>query len=185
MDKALEETKRNRELEYRAYVVVKGAHLVAEPTNPAIGNLFITVINTGRTPGLNGKVVSEVEFQENPPPESTVINPPDQTPSKSVFAPQIEFLKLAGSLPTDEARKIREAETQQRQAGSSESPKRASTTPRPIPSPRVYRDNRKIFVYGKVEYDDIFGKHHETKFCFVNSPGTPIWWHCQTFNDAN
>lgn len=188
MDKALLETRRNRELEYRAYVVVKSAQLISEPANPAIGNVFVTAVNTGRTPGLNGKVLTEMKFQENPPPESTVLNPPDQTPSRTIFAPQIEIVKAAGSLPTDEARKIREAEAQA--LPTDDRPKRAAipaptVTPKSTPAPFVYQGNKKIYVYGILTYDDIFGNHRWTKFCFVNTPGTSLWWHCQTFNDSN
>ena len=40
------------------------------------------------------------------------------------------------------------------------------------------------YVYGLIEYDDVFRVHHWTKFCFVQAAGTAEWRRCGTFNAA-
>ncbi|HUJ39556.1 MAG TPA: hypothetical protein VLW54_03340 [Candidatus Acidoferrales bacterium] len=40
------------------------------------------------------------------------------------------------------------------------------------------------YVYGLIEYDDVFQVHHWTKFCFVQATGAAEWRRCATFNAA-
>jgi len=41
------------------------------------------------------------------------------------------------------------------------------------------------YVYGLIEYDDVFKVHHWTKFCFVQAAGSEAWSRCSTFNGAD
>jgi hypothetical protein len=181
----LEETRLNRELEYRAFVVVKGTVFTPNPQNPAYGDLFIVCINTGRTPALNGKIlVGGIEPRESAIPEETTINQPDKPPSMNIFAPQIDRVQQIGLIGTGEADKL----VQQAATGK---PPSTNPTPAPAPTPSLVmpsvenRAGKQIYAYGIVTYDDIFGKHHWTKFCFLNTPGTADWHICPTFNGTD
>jgi hypothetical protein len=57
------EYRSTRKLENRAYVGSKEASILPDP-NPAFNDIFVTVINTGKTPGLNGSIVAQLEARE-------------------------------------------------------------------------------------------------------------------------
>jgi hypothetical protein len=85
-----------RELENRAYVASKGVVVTQEVDvegKPAAA-VFITCINTGRTPGRNGNILVAFQLRENPPPEDTIVNPPDAPASKILFSPKLIPLDL-------------------------------------------------------------------------------------------
>jgi hypothetical protein len=47
------------------------------------------------------------------------------------------------------------------------------------------RLNGKLHVWGRIEYDDIFQKHHITDFCMVQKMGTDKFDACGSNNTAN
>jgi len=50
----------------------------------------------------------------------------------------------------------------------------------------LLQDGRqKLYVYGRCEYDDVFGKKHFTEFCDVYQPETGSVLTCATHNSAN
>ncbi len=162
MNLSLDETKVSRELEYKAYVGIKDCILIKHPDNSSLADLNIKFINTGRTPGLDGKIRVKVEARETPVPEQSDISLKDDAViSKLVLFPQVEYTNKAGTLETNEAHSLL---TKQ---------------------PKVIVESRKNYVYGVIEYSDIFNKPHKTRFCYQNIPLTAEWNLCPTFNDAN
>jgi hypothetical protein len=62
----------------------------------------------------------------------------------------------------------------------------ASPTPTAQPAVAEPPSNAKFwYVYGVVTYDDVFGDHHRTKFCYRAIPGTGVWFYCPTYNEAD
>jgi hypothetical protein len=193
MQTAIDESKRTRELEYRAYVAAKGVTFTARPDNPAYGEIRVVTTNSGRTPGI-GKMKVNFDQRANPLPEDTVINEPDQVGSKIVFTPSVEYETAVGVMGNKIADLLMEAQgngstTVKPQSKSQPVPDKLSPAPA-VPSlipPNVRPANAYTgtYVYGIIEYRDIFEKQHWTKFCFFNAPGTNKWISCPTFNDSN
>jgi hypothetical protein len=42
-----------------------------------------------------------------------------------------------------------------------------------------------IYVHGIVEYDDIFGKHHWTRYCYYFDPKTEAWYPHKEYNETD
>jgi hypothetical protein len=42
-----------------------------------------------------------------------------------------------------------------------------------------------LYAYGQINYDDIFGRSHETTFCVMYSAGNTLPVQCDTYNNAN
>lgn len=173
MNDALEETKRNRDLEYRAYVGVKGIDFRKLPDNPALGEVIVTYVNSGRTPALNSKVMQAISIRETPLPEDAGFESPDTVQSVFVIAPAMEFPALVALIPTSEAGK---------QPLTEEGQNSAKPTPTPVPTPPPVESRAKIYVYGVITYEDIFKRPHRSKFCYFNTPGTRNWAICPTHN---
>jgi hypothetical protein len=49
----------------------------------------------------------------------------------------------------------------------------------------IPRKNLKLYIWGRIEYDDIFQKHHITDFCMVQKMGTDKFDACSSNNTAN
>jgi hypothetical protein len=179
MQASIEETKRNREIEYRAYVVVKGAGLISSQPNSPLGTVTITTFNSGRTPGV-GKIRAVLRILKDSPPEDYPVEI-GEPPSRIVFAPLVDINTRVSALPTEPV--------------SSPAPEHGKVKHSPVPAPPApilpadlqpaTPDRLEIYVLGYIEYTDIFSKTHWTKFCVYNVPGSDKWTFCPTFNDAN
>jgi hypothetical protein len=44
---------------------------------------------------------------------------------------------------------------------------------------------RRLYAWGRIEYDDIFGEHHRTDYCVFSQPGTLSFTGCENNNAAN
>lgn len=176
MTDSIDETRRNRELEYRAYVAMKSVKLVPRTNNPVIGDVIISIANTGRTPAKITKVQAQLKDRESPIPDNPVYDAGDGFPSIAVLAPQVDIEINVAPIATSEADKVLAASNQQ-----ADKSKSASTS---VPLPIIVT-SKKFYAYGLIEYTDIFGKPHSTKFCVVNTPGTGSWINCSNYNDAN
>jgi hypothetical protein len=185
MQSGIKETQQNRELEYRAYVGVRGVAFQPRADNPAWGNVILVSINTGRTPGLEGKIRQIVEKRDTPVPENTVINEPEHPGSKIVYFPSIEMQTNMGMITTNVADIIMASPINPNaKAKPSVIPIQPTVIPNLIP-PIMPSSTVGYYVYGIIEYRDIFNKAHQTKFCFIGAPGTNTFGWCTTFNDAN
>ncbi len=186
MEKALGETKRNRELEYRAYVGTKGIVCPVRADNPAWCDVIVISTNSGRTPGLSGKFKYAIEHRETPPPDDTILNQPDLPGSKIVFAPLTDTqttIGLIGTRMADTLVSPPSGPTMEREPKKKTPGAPAPVVPSLIP-PQSLHFSSGYYVFGVIEYNDIFGKQHWTKFCYFNTPGTSGWINCPTFNDA-
>jgi hypothetical protein len=180
MDKALTETQKNRELEYRAYISAKGALFQPRKDNPAWADIILITGNTGRTPVRDAKMKRVLEHRDAPPPEETIINEATHPGSKILYVPLIDYTTSCGAVTTRVADIL----------ANPQSTPSIQPTPMPnVPSltpPEILRFGDGWYLYGIIEYKDIFDKPHWTKFCFyLAAPGGSIFAQCPTFNDAN
>jgi hypothetical protein len=187
MQDSIAETQKTRELEYRAYVGAKGAVFVTRKDNPAWGDVVLVSVNTGRTPGREGKLRPVLEHRDAPPPDDTVINQPAHAGSKIVFTPSIDFQTSAGQIPTQ----LADILVNQAVAPVSK-PSTVQPVAKPLPAPIASLNPPKgiefgegHYLYGIIDYVDIFDKPHSTKFCFFIAPGSSTFIQCPTFNSAN
>ena len=150
-----EELRRTEQAAARAYVFVKDAAEHPKPGDPKWAAVEVTAINTGRTPAVNGQFEFVLEYRDTPVPDGTVMNQRDWSEHRTVFPPGLEIAKDVGMIET-------EAEGGAKPAGAASGD----------------------YVYGLVEYDDMFKVHHWTKFCFVHATGAGEWKRCETFNAA-
>src|SRR5260370_39127153 len=95
MEKSTKEMRNNRELEYRAYVGVKGVLFQMRADNPAWGDVSVISVNTGRTLGRDGKIRAIVERRDASPPDNTVINEPPQAGSRILYVPSLNLMHQA------------------------------------------------------------------------------------------
>ena len=181
------ETRNTRELENRAYITAKGVSL-QNVTFQNVNDVFVTVVNAGRTPGRKGNIVAQLERRQSSPPEDTVINPPEGQPATILFGPQIDVSHRAGFMdmiaPPIQVQTPPPNPSPEREARPSPSPS-PSPTPTPAPPSVNDQDQRLWYLYGVVTYEDIFGNGHKTKFCFQNQPFTRTWSFCPTYNNAD
>jgi hypothetical protein len=181
MQASIEETKRNRELEYRAYVVVKGAGVVPQPNLP-LGRIIVTTFNSGRTPGV-GKIKAVLRFLRDSPPEDSPVDIAEEQ-SRIVFGPLVDINTPVSLLPIEQPSPSPLPGTEHTKAKSSPSPASPAVA-LPADMQAAPPDRYEFYVFGYIEYTDIFHKTHWTKFCVYNIPGTDRWTYCPTFNDAN
>jgi len=187
MDKTIGETQKSRELEYRAYVGAKGATYHPRADNPAWGDVNLIVINSGRTPIREGKIRRVFEVRDAPPPETTLINEDTHPASKVVYIPQIEYSHYVGAIPTQVADILantpatQNAQPKQQGAPTSE----ASPIVPSLNPPEMPEFGKGWYVYGIIDYKDIFEQWHSTKFCFFIAPKKSSFIQCPTFNDSN
>jgi hypothetical protein len=184
------EMREARKLEYRAYASVKAVALEPNPMNPSEGMLIITFTNTGRTPGLNATHKASIDIRENDiREEEASFKPTDKPGSKIVLAPQIDINVTVTVLPTNlPPQPINEAtkNTGSQNGKGKRGQEKPITPPVQNPSPpQIVNSAKKIYVWGIIEYDDIFGEHHQTRYCFWNIPGTASWNHAATYNSFN
>lgn len=182
------ETRNTRALENRAYIVARTVRLEAV-TFPDANDVLIVCVNAGRTPGRNGNIEAVLERRQASPPEDTVINPTEGKKSRILFGPGVEvnhrvaFMNIVqppGSAPPQLSAEPTNPDKAKGSAPSS------NQSPDPTPTPAARDNDKRLwYLYGVVQYEDIFGNTHKTRFCFENVPFTPSWAYCPTFNDAD
>lgn len=188
MDKAVEETRQNRELEYRAYVGVRNVLFQPRADNPAFADIILISTNSGRTWGRKGKINPKIEKRDTPLPEDFALNEPERAGSKIVFLPSIDLQSNIGYIPTNVAEMIVNtppAPTAKAKPKVAPAPTATPVIPSlrpPETAPNAYAG---WYVYGVIEYSDIFEKPHRTKFCYFIPNGASSFLQCPTFNDAN
>lgn len=184
MDRSIGEAQKSRELEYRAYVGAKGAVFTQRADNPAWGDVNLIILNSGRTPIREGKMRRVFERRDAPPPENTLINEEINPGSKIVFIPQIEYSHRVGAIPTGLADVLVRSNVPSPQKRPIEVPAPSPILPSLTP-PEMPDFGPGWYVYGIIDYKDIFDKWHITRFCFYIAPKTASFVQCPTFNDAN
>jgi len=197
MQASIEETQKNRELEYRAYVGAKGALYVPRSDNPAYGNVILVSVNTGRTGVRELKIRKALEPRDSSPPDTTEVKDDGSgLTSKIAYLPNIEYRSYMGVIETQLADILRAQQTLAAQ-GISTAPaptpqKKSANEPMgnqgPVASlsvPPMPEFGKGYYLYGVIEYKDIFSKLHSTRFCFFIPPKSSEFLACPTFNDAN
>ena len=175
------EFRASRQIENRAYVAAAGVTFeLANPVDPSVMGLWVTCLNNGRTPGINGNILTVLERRQGSPPEDQVINQPDAPPSRIIFGSQTPIKRLAGTQPNFVPPPPTPAPVDSKGKPVASPSPVATPTPGPVDT-----DKRLFYLYGVISYDDIFGAHHRTKFCFQTAVGNGIWSYCPTFNDAD
>ncbi|MFN0108589.1 MAG: hypothetical protein ACKVZH_07010 [Blastocatellia bacterium] len=177
------ETREARRLEYRAYIAVKGVALVPRPDDPQTSDLIVRYTNTGRTPGLNGIIKTNLESRETPLSDNPSYESRDVFRSKLVLSSQIDIQTMIASQTVDNTSNLAASFGKQGSPVNSSLP--TKQIPPDVPPVKVIVQTKKYYVYGLIEYEDIFGQAHWTKFCYVNTPGTKDWINCAGYNDAN
>ena len=170
-----------RKLEYRAYVAVKGVALVTRPQEPNTSDLIVKYVNTGRTPGLKATIQANLEARETPISDEVSYNSNDVFRSKMVLFPQTDVQTILGS-QTDAPPIPIPTQTTIPSVTNSHSQKQITPDTPPV---KVIVQTKKYYAYGIIEYEDVFGHKHWTKFCYLNTPGTREWLNCANYNDAN
>jgi hypothetical protein len=190
MDASLKEIRINREMEYRAYVGAKGAVFQPIPGNPAYATVTLVSINTGRTPVRSGTTIKrKLELRNEPPPDDTVLTEAGPH-SKIAYLPNIEYTTYIGALQTGVADILKAQQTLAAQGAPVPQPA-AKSSPSPqgvapsLTPPEPYSFGTGYYLYGIIDYKDIFDRPHWTKFCFYIAPRTSAFALCPTFNDSN
>jgi hypothetical protein len=133
-----QEAIRTREIENRAYFGIKNAFLKIPPASGREINPTVEFVNAGRTPALNIKIDIGIGLLPRTVPEKLPENV-NHLPGRSVVLPGENL---------------------------------AQTILPPSLSDQDFSMRIKsgflVYLWGTIEYDDFFGKHHTTEFCFFN-----------------
>jgi hypothetical protein len=134
---AVEVSTRSLQMEQRPIVVVSFINLKDDVKAGEKTSATVAIVNTGRTPAVKAQIVHHIGFAlgQEPPPVSGP-EPPEE-PSVAVLAPNVVF-------PNDVM--TEHAITDQEFNGLTIA---------------KYR----VFVWGQITYDDLFGNHYRTEFC--------------------
>jgi hypothetical protein len=146
----------------RAWVGVESAILKSPVSSKENPDITINLINAGKTPALNlhviaSSAVTNVEITDTP----TYLANEARLPSTGVMMPGVKVSqRLHG---TGEQNKPTETEWQE-----------------------AFNKGAKLKVWGVIEYEDIFGQPHRTRFCFINQEIDSLTFDaCTHHNDAN
>lgn len=137
----------------RAWITVKGvSHQEIKAGQKLISS--IEFINSGNSPALNLTIHNNCAIRKIPPPTPMELIPFKGEPSSAVLGPQIisQSIITGDILMTEEL--INGIET----------------------------GDLHIYVWGIVKYDDIFGQHRQTGYCFKNKLGTTRFDACPENN---
>jgi hypothetical protein len=120
--------------------------------------LKAVVTNTGRTPALSVRTMTTTDTLPPGKPFKPIFeDQPDQSKSLSVIMPNMRVVVSKTS-----AIEVTQAHIDILKSGG-----------------------LRLFFYGKIDYDDIFGKPHTTTFCFLLKPSLKGAISCDTYNEAN
>jgi len=141
----------------RAWFVVKGVNYEEVKVGQGV-KILISVINSGNTPVLNGTIHSNMGFREKPVPVPMPFNvPTDAELSTIVVGPKSEMNHIiqAPVALTEEVVSL-------------------------FDQKRI-----RLYAWGVIKYDDVFGRPHKTEFCVVSRVGTRQMDACQNNNTAD
>jgi amino acid transporter len=152
----------------RAWLVVKAVQLknTLNSRQPPIAQ--ITFLNSGKTPAIKAKfwyvlIANETEWRYSNQPKSPGTlqrGGADHTESNAVIPPNVEYSAETG---WERDQTITDSEM------------------------RYIIDNKlRFYVSGIIKYEDVFGRPHETEFCFVNtSPDSVTFAPCGKYNTVS
>jgi hypothetical protein len=114
------------------------------------------VVNSGKTPALNVRTKTALKSVENGNRFIPMYQEPTMVPSLGVIQPQVH--SELTTLPVDISAS---------QFGD------------------IKNGRGTLYAYGRIDYDDIFGRPHETTFCVKYSAGNTIPIQCDAYNAAD
>lgn len=142
----------------RAWVTLKQADHTQIGEGERVG-IKLVFTNSGNSPALNLTINSNAQFRSislpTPMPLADESAPQDR--SRAVMTPHGDFLNIK---TTDEIL------TRQQLAD-------------------IENRRRRLYAWGRIEYDDIFGQHHRTEYCLFSQPGTLSFTGCENHNTVN
>jgi hypothetical protein len=155
MNEGLKESVKTRELENAAFIGTKGAKWNQPLHVGEWQKISVTIINTGKTPAFNLKVEQGWVFQEAEP---TDLNMQQRGPASGIATviPGVDNL-IEFYIP--------------------------NLTEEDVSA--ITNFKKLITVYGKIKYDDIFGKPHWTNFCLTHHPTTEVFDICTKGNESD
>ena len=141
----------------RAWVTLKQADHTEIREGESVG-IKLVFTNSGNSPALNLTINSNAQFRSFPLPTPMPLADEcaPQDRSRGVVTPHGDFLNIK---TTGILTKEQIADINNR--------------------------NRRLYAWGSVEYDDIFGKRHRTEYCLFSQPGTLSFTGCENNNTAN
>ena len=140
----------------RAWVTVKGAELVTIKEGQPI-TAKIVFRNSGKTPAMDVTIYNNINLFSQPIPDPMPHVTYAGNISKAVIGPDSDF----GNIIT----KKEILSSQDFQA--------------------ILHRKADIYIYGRVDYRDIFNFHRTTEYCLVNKVGTLNFDACEKHNTAN
>jgi hypothetical protein len=140
----------------RAWVTAKDAYHNEFKTGEQ-PQAVVAIINAGNTPARNLTIYGNIQWRDKPIPTPMIFLPlpsTGQEPSFSVIAPNEGMNISFSDIPvlTDDIIKLAREQ-------------------------KIH-----LYVWGKIDYDDIFGKHHKTEFCFVDRFYARVFATCSNNN---
>ncbi len=156
MEKAIEQSEITRKVENRAYVgIVQVASNFPFMMEDQPVHVSVLATNTGKTPAL----YFQTQIYSDWNPDTEVPEGPrpfEKTglPDKGIIMPGVTT-ELPINIPVQNY-------------------KRALN---------VIEPNMRFYVWGTIDYDDVFGDHHQTTFEYMNgASNSREWWACNTGN---
>ena len=143
----------------RAWVTVKGANLTQFREGQPITALIV-FLNSGKSPALNVTIHNNIQLRDSPVPIPMPLTPANAlalAPSIGVAAPQGEFGNSITSKGILIAQNIED----------------------------IWQNKKRLYVWGRIKYDDIFKQQRSTDYCLVNKVGTTNFDACPNNNSAN
>lgn len=161
---SLQEAKLTREIENRAYVNIKSGSLVTALKAGERPSASIVIENAGHTPARHTvmRVMIESRDASAPEPEPMTAARLDgittSQPQSITIVPPNNTLNMTVQSPTVLTEELINA---------------------------VNQGRIRLYVWGIMEYDDVFGRHHKSQFCGAAKPGTIAFDNCGQGNDAD
>jgi hypothetical protein len=140
----------------RAWITVKGAEIVEIKENKPI-TAKVVLINSGKSPALDTTIHSNINIYYNPIPDPLPYGNSKGPVAHSVLGPDNTF----GSFIT----KKEDLSSQELQG--------------------ILDNKAAIYIYGVIEYQDIFNFKRQTKYCMVSRRGSLSLVACENHNAAN
>ncbi len=142
----------------RPWVMIKGANYLEIKVGQS-PSAILTIVNTGNTSAFNVTTDTMIAFRNSRVPVPMPIKPriSGEVGSKSSIAPKTDMTIIIthNVIMTEDMIK------------------------------RLYEENYRLYVWGKIEYEDVFKRRHRTEFCGVQRTGTLNFDLCDNNNTAN
>lgn len=158
MQEGLRETRISREIENAAFVGTTTTTLVSGPLQAGEWlQIHVHVVNTGKTPAFNLIVVHQGWMMSPIDPSQFIAPPTESVPKgRSTVTPGADNV-VSFWIP-----KLTQEDVD-----------------------AINGFQKFIYIWATIEYDDIFGKHHWTKFCLMHHPTMITFDSCAHGNECD